>query len=116
MRRESSEWCTPAHISPLVLARKRAHLLAQFRQRDNECRVEFEEVFHRTEAPQSLSGCCCLRGGELVVAPDRDPGISVLRNSQLGGPAGCCHALSRISHRGHSGVDFRYYSPRNSTD
>src|SRR5438132_11608149 len=115
MRRESSD-CMPAHISLVVLARKRAHLLAHFRHRDNQCRVESEEVFRGTEAPKGLSRCCGLRRGKLVVDPNRDSGISVLRNSELGSTAGCCRTLSWISNCSHSGVDFRYYPARHSKD
>ena len=97
-------------------ARKRAHLLAHFRHRDNECRVESKELFRGTEAPKGLSRCRGLRRGELVVDSNRDSGISVLRNSELGSPAGCPRALPWISHCGHFGVDFRYYPAGHSKD
>src|SRR5438067_11089375 len=116
MRRESSAWCMPAHISLAMLARKRAHLLARFRHRDNECRVESEEIFRGTKAPKGLSRCCGLRRGELVVDSNRHSGISVLRNSELGSTAGCPGALSWIPHCGHFGVDFRSYPARYSKD
>ena len=97
-------------------ARKRAHLLAHFRHRDNECRVESEELFRGTEAPKGLSRCRGLRRGELVVDSNRDPGISILRNSQLGGTAARYRTLSRISYCRHSGVDIRYYPARDPKD
>src|SRR5882762_8979789 len=57
--------------------------------RPTNVRREPTQLLRRAQATQCLPCRRCLRGDELAADPNRDPGFSFLRNSQLDGAFRC---------------------------